>query len=70
MSTLPVEWLDGVVTAARERGRDFDVRELTSTELEILSTSFKVGRKPEEAATILCGGVVYPLTAGDLEVLH
>jgi len=69
-NSLPVEWLEGVAAAAQERGRPLDIEHITSTELDQLWTSYRVGRKPEEAATILCGGLVRPLTAGQLEVLR
>jgi len=69
LSSLPVEWLDAVAVAASERGRNLVLAEITTTELAQLWTSYRLGRSPEEATTLLCGGLVRPLTGGELATL-
>lgn len=51
-------WFEATISAIRAGGRDFDATELTTTELEMLTNSFRLGRTPEEAAKLLGGGLL------------
>jgi hypothetical protein len=60
--SLPVEFLDDVVTALRERGRDCDASELTTSEIEQIANGHRVGRSAEQTAAVLAGERYTPRT--------
>lgn len=62
MSVVAIEWFEAAIEAVRARGRDFEApgQDLTTSEVEQLTNSFRLGRTPEEAAHLLGGGQLTP----------